>query len=331
MSRRPLVASTAPIALVVLWSSGFIGAELGTRQSSASTLLAWRYLVAGMVLVAVCRWRHEHVDRTGVVRQAVLGAFTQVAYLGLVFAGVGLGASAGTTSLIASMQPLVVIALASSMLSERASIAQWIGLTLGIAGVALAVGGDLTTGGTAAWVYLLPIGGMLALSLGTVLQQRWRQQESLLVALTVQTVTAAVVFWHVALVDGTARPPATTGFWVAIAWTVVLSSFGGYGTYLYVSRTQGATRASTWLYLTPATTMLWAAVMFGDRVSMPGLAGLAVSAAGVALTVRRSSWRGGRCRRSRRRSRRPESSRSPTTRTARSPRAAPSRSPARDG
>ncbi len=57
---------------------------------------------------------------------------------------------------------------------------------------------------------------------------------------------------------------------------MLLSSFGGYGAYLYVSRTQGATRASTLLYLTPPTTMLWAALMFGDRVPPAGLAGLAL-------------------------------------------------------
>src|SRR5689334_11530897 len=61
------------IALVVLWSSGFIGAELGTRQAPASALLAWRYLVAGGILVALCAWRRERIDRSGLRRQVVLG------------------------------------------------------------------------------------------------------------------------------------------------------------------------------------------------------------------------------------------------------------------
>jgi hypothetical protein len=36
----------AAIGLVVFWSSGFIGADLGTRDASTTTLLAWRYVVA---------------------------------------------------------------------------------------------------------------------------------------------------------------------------------------------------------------------------------------------------------------------------------------------
>jgi len=316
-----------PVALVALWSSGFIGAELGTRAAPASTVLAWRYLVAAAILVAVCLWRGERPSRGVVGRQAVLGLLGQAAYLGLVVTGVGLGATAGTTSLIASMQPLVVIGLAALALSERVRPAQLLGLGLGLGGVALVVGGDLTSGDAAWWVYLLPVAGMVALSTGTVLQQRWQPPESVLTSLMIQTVTAGLVFWVLALVRDEAAAPATADFWVAIAWVVVLSSFGGYGSYLYVSRTQGATRTSTWLYLTPPTTMLWAGLMFGDRVTVLGLAGLALSAAGVAVALSRSSSRGGRSADRLRRSRTPGCPGSPTTGTSRSPRVAPVRSP----
>jgi drug/metabolite transporter (DMT)-like permease len=276
----------APAALVVLWSSGFVGAELGTREAPATTLLAWRYLVAAALLVTWCAWRRERITRRGFSRQVVLGVLVQAGYLGLVVTGVGLGASAGTTSLIASLQPLAVAALAALVLSEKPRAGQLVGLATGLGGVALVVGGDLGSGDAAWWVYLLPLGGMLALSVGTVLQQHWQAEGSLVMSLTVQTVTAAVVFWAVAGLRGTAAAPAEPAFWWAIAWVVVLSSFGGYGVYLSVARRDGATRASTWLYLTPPTTMLWAGLMFGDPVGALGLAGLAVCAAGVALAIR---------------------------------------------
>jgi drug/metabolite transporter (DMT)-like permease len=276
----------APAALVVLWSSGFVGAELGTRQAPASTLLAWRYLVASVVLVAWCAWRRERITRQGIVRQVVLGVLVQAGYLGLVVTGVGMGASAGTSSLIASVQPLAVAALAAFVLREKPRTGQLVGLATGLCGVALVVGGDLTGGDAPWWVYLLPAGGMVALSVGTVMQQRWQPEESVMMSLTVQTVTASVVFWAVAGVQGTAAAPAEPAFWWAIAWVVVLSSFGGYGAYLYVARRDGATRASTWLYLTPPTTMLWAGLMFKDPVGALGLLELAVCAGGVTLAIR---------------------------------------------
>ena len=45
----PLVAA----GLVLMWSSGFVGAELGTREASADTLLMWRFLVAAALLGGV--------------------------------------------------------------------------------------------------------------------------------------------------------------------------------------------------------------------------------------------------------------------------------------
>ena len=147
MSGNELRATVAPsMALVVLWSSGFIGAELGTRQAPASTLLAWRYLVATGILIALCAWRHERVGRAGVRRQIVLGLLCQATYLGLTVSGVGLGVPSGTAALIAALQPLVVIALAALVLAERARLAQLLGLALGLAGVVLGVSGDLTAG-----------------------------------------------------------------------------------------------------------------------------------------------------------------------------------------
>jgi drug/metabolite transporter (DMT)-like permease len=287
MSGNELRVTVAPsMALVVLWSSGFIGAELGTRQAPASTLLAWRYLVATGILVALCAWRHERVGRAGVRRQVVLGLLCQATYLGLTVSGVGLGVPSGTAALIAALQPLVVIALAALVLAERARLAQLLGIALGLAGVVLVVSGDLTAGGAPWWAYAMPFGGMLSLAAGTVLQQRWRPQESVLVSMAVQSAAAAIVFWLLALAEGTAGEPTPPAFWGAVAWVVLLSSFGGYGAYLYVSRTQGATRASTLLYLTPPTTMLWAALMFGDSVPPAGLAGLALSAIGVAIALR---------------------------------------------
>jgi drug/metabolite transporter (DMT)-like permease len=287
MSGNQLRTTVAPaMALVVLWSSGFIGAELGTRQAPASTLLAWRYLVAAGILFVLCAWRHELVSRAGVRRQIVLGLLCQATYLGLTVSGVGLGVPSGTAALIAALQPLAVIALAALFLAERARLAQLLGLALGLAGVVLVVSGDLTAGGAPWWAYLMPFGGMLSLAAGTVLQQRWRPQESVLVSMAVQSAAAAVVFWLLALVEGPAGEPTPPAFWGAVAWVVLLSSFGGYGAYLYVSRTQGATRASTLLYLTPPTTMLWAALMFGDRVPPAGLIGLALSAVGVAIALR---------------------------------------------
>src|SRR5690242_13716272 len=47
---------TADAAMVVTWSSGFIGAELSRRAGADPLLLlAWRFLVLALLLVGLCR------------------------------------------------------------------------------------------------------------------------------------------------------------------------------------------------------------------------------------------------------------------------------------
>ena len=275
------------IAYVLLWSSGFVGAELGTRYAAPDTLLAWRYVVAAGLLWIAVGARREKIPRGAPARQVGLGFLAQVLYLGGVVTGVAMGVPAGTTALVAALQPLVV-----ALLGERTSTRQRIGLVAGLAGVALVVAGDLGPGSAPWWAFGLPIGGMLALSAATLAERRLRPPESPLVSMAFQAGTAAVAFTASAAVAGRLAPPPVPEFWAAVAWVVVLASFGGYGSYLLVLRRFGALRVSTLLYLTPPTTIAWTWLMFGDVpgwLTAPGLVLCAVGAVSGSSPSRRRS------------------------------------------
>jgi drug/metabolite transporter (DMT)-like permease len=284
--RRDLAAGAA---LVVFWSSGFVGAELGTRFAPPETLLAWRYAVAALLLALLAGMRGVRVRRSALLHHGVLGLLSQCLYLGGVVTGVAIGVPAGTTALIAAVQPLFVAAAAGPVLGEHTGRRGRVGLAIGLVGVASVVAGDVGVGDAPWWAFLLPVGGTIALSAGTVLERRWRPAGSPLDALTVQTVLASGVFIAVAGAAGHLQPPADPRFWWAVAWVVVLSSFGGYGAYLLVLRRSGAMWASTLLYLTPPTTMIWAFLMFGEVPGPLVVPGIALCALGVWLALAGSS------------------------------------------
>ncbi|MFL6120122.1 DMT family transporter [Actinophytocola sp.] len=280
----------AAVGLVVMWSSGFVGARLGTAHAAADTLLAWRYLVVAVLVGAVAVVRRPRLAGTEVRRQAVLGLLCQALYLAGVVTGVGMGVPAGVAALIAVLQPLVVGALAGPVLGQRVRPRQWAGLVAGFAGVAVVVAGDLGGGGHVLG-YLLVVGGMLALSVGTLLERRWRLGTRPFDQLTIHCLVSCGVFVAAAAVTGRLAPPAAPGFWWAVLWVVVLSTFGGYGCYLLALRAFGATGASTLLFLTPPTTMVWALLMFGEPVGWTTAAGLAGCAAAVWLVLTRPGTR----------------------------------------
>jgi drug/metabolite transporter (DMT)-like permease len=280
MDRRGTDAALAA-ALVVLWSSGFVGARLGTEVATATTLLTWRFLCAAAVLGLVVAVRRPRIPRGGLWRHAVLGLLIQVVYLEGVVTGIELGVPTGTAALIAATQPLLVAAVGP----DRTSVRQRCGLAVGLAGVGLVVAGDLGPGTAPWWAFLLPAAGTVALAAGTLLERRWRTGSSPVDGFAVQTAAAAAAVFLLAATTGQLRPPADPTFWWAVAWTVVLSSFGGYGTYLLILRRAGAMRTSTLLYLTPPVTALWAWAMFGQAPGPLTLPGAVAAAVGAALVL----------------------------------------------
>jgi drug/metabolite transporter (DMT)-like permease len=272
--------------LVVMWSSGFVGAELGTRQAPATTLLAWRFLVVAALLGAWCLWRGTRMSRRDLALHAALGVLAQAGYLYGVVAAAEVGVAAGTSALVAALQPLVATALAVPLLGERVRARQTVGLVVGLGGVGLVVGSELLSPGSAPWWgYALPFGAMLSLVAATLLERRTRPGGSAVAALAVQCAVSAVLFTGLAAVTGTLAPPAGGGFWLAVAWVVVLSTLGGYGLYWANLARSGVARVSALLYLTPPTTLVWTWLMFHEAMDAGALVGTAVCGVGVALVL----------------------------------------------
>ena len=275
-------------AFVICWSSGFIGAKLGAGSASAVTLLMWRFLPLALVLLAVAlaraSWRG--LAPRDVARQVVIGALSQSGYLLTVYWAIQLGVSSGTTALIDGVQPLVAGALAGPLLHQYVTRRQWLGLGLGVAGVAVVTSADAASGGhTAWWAYAVPFLGMLSLVAATFLEGRSRTKVAPEAALTTHCLTSAVVFTALAVGSGAAVPPAEPAFWIATAWLVVLATFGGYGLYWIILSRSGVTQVNTLMFLMAPVTAVWGALMFGEPFGVRTALGLAVALAAV-LVVR---------------------------------------------
>jgi drug/metabolite transporter (DMT)-like permease len=277
----------APLALVVLWSSGFVGATLAAKSAPAETTLLWRYVVAALPLCAWAVWTRRRYGVQFLVREGVIGILAHGGYNLGVYRAADLGVLPGTSALVASLQPPLVAALLWASSSGRTDRRQALGLLTGVVGVLLVVGGDL--GGKGGWSGLATVGlGTLSLTVATLVASRWPQPDgsSVTDSLVVQAVVAIGFFAGVALATGTAAPPRDGDFWVAVAWLVGLAFVGGYGSYLYVLRTSGPVVVSAWLYLTPAVAAVWAWAMFGEPLTVRAALGFLVAAAGVAAIVR---------------------------------------------
>ncbi|MBB3230517.1 DMT family transporter [Halomonas stenophila] len=300
----PLGGLAVAVGFVLCWSSGFVGSRLAVAvDTPVLSLYAWRFALA--TLLAGLWWALRATRRRGpglspraLAREALVGSLTVGAYLLAMLLAVEAGVSAGVAALIGALQPLAATTLAGWWLGERTRPAQWLGMSVATLGAGLSVLDDLQgVGGAPAWAYGLPLLAVAAVTLGSVLGVRRPAALGMEARLTSQLGAATVVFWLAAVArqgDWPAPPPLTPDTLTALAWLILLATFGGYGFFIESLRRFGVSHSAALVALTPAVTLGWTALLFGELPGGLGAAGMGLGllGAGAALVAGRRRGRG---------------------------------------
>ncbi len=278
----------APALFVFLWSTGFIGSRLGKPFAEPLTFLSWRYLALVAILGAFALATRAAWPRNAreAMHAAAAGLLVHGCYLGGVFCAIARGVPLATISLVVGMQPVLTALAAGPLLGERLTRVQWLGIALGFAGVVLVVSGKW--GGTAgdAIGYAAGALALAGITAGTLYQKRFCGAIPMVTGNIVQYGAAGIATFAIALATETRVVQWTAQFAFALGWLVLVLSLGAIGLLYTMIRHGEASRVSSLFFLTPPVTAVMAWFLFGEAVPPVALAGLAVSAAGVALVTR---------------------------------------------
>jgi drug/metabolite transporter (DMT)-like permease len=281
-----------PAIFVLIWSTGFIVARYGMPHAPPFKFLLVRYALSIMCFLpwiwfAGVRWP---TVRAQWLHLAVTGVLMHAGYLGGVWAAVKAGMGSGLSALIVGLQP-VLTAIWLSATGGHVTRRQWAGLCLGFTGLALVVSRKFGQGGpgdAVDWLNMsFAIGALLSITIGTLYQKRFVQPCDVRSANTAQLAAAFVVTLPLALLE-TEAMRWNAELAGAMAWSVLGLTLGG-SSLLYLLIQRGAAASVTSLmYLVPPTTALIAWVLFREPITLPTIAGIALTAVGVGLVVRPS-------------------------------------------
>jgi drug/metabolite transporter (DMT)-like permease len=293
-ARPRLSTPVLAVVLCLVWSSAFVFVKLALRDAPAPAFAALRALAAAPLLLAALLVR----DRTGLVvalRQrrvhvvgAVLGAVNVAGFLGLQTAGFEL-AGIGFGAVLVYAQPLLVAAMARTVLGERLRPRQVAGLLVGWAGVGLAVLGEVSGGsdGAVGRAALLFLGAAVCFAVGTVVVKAVSSGPSavpLAPALLLGFCYGAVPLVALALADG--RDVHWTGRLVlCTAYTGAVSLAGGYLLQFALLERGDAGVVSSYIFAVPVLTAVYGVVVFGEALSAGLVVGGAAVAAGILLVT----------------------------------------------
>ena len=136
--RARLIYSGLVLLFVVAWASGFTAAKIALTTCPPAIFGGLRFLVTGAALLGFAAWRGDLRRGTPWGKLALLGLLNQAGYQGLAWQGMG-SVSAGLATIIASLNPILIAAVAAPLLGERMHWRKVVGLLIGFAGAVFVV------------------------------------------------------------------------------------------------------------------------------------------------------------------------------------------------
>jgi len=285
-------ASTASIVLAFasvyfFWGSTYTAIRIGAADMPALLLSGTRFLIAGAILLAWCRWRGLRLvwpAKTMLLLALVGLLLLGGGNVGLVYAEKTV--PSGLASLVLAVLPLYV-ALIEMFLpgGEPLPARGWLGMVLGFAGLAILVWPSLRNGFGGDSKRLLAIAALLAGALcwavGSVLSRRARLSVNSFVAAAWQMLAAG----GVCLALGTALGQwpqfhLTASAAGSLAWLITGGSLLGYTGYIYLIEHVPVGKVSSYAYVNPVVAVLLGIFLLHEHpepAEFAGMAGIVVA------------------------------------------------------
>ena len=156
-----------------------------------------------------------------------------------------------------------------------------------LAGVVLILH-DRPIRGEDGWGWLASGVSLVSITLGTLYQRRYCGSIDWRAGNLVQYIAVTIFFAAGAWLFESNAVHWTREFALALAWLAVVLSIGSIGLLYWLIRHSAATAVASLFYLVPAVTAAMAYFLFGERLDVVAIAGMAACAAAVFLVNRRA-------------------------------------------
>ena len=286
MIMNTTLRASFPAIFVLIWSTGFIVARYGMPYAEPMTFLTLRYLgVIALMLPLVWVMKAPWPHRGLAWKIALAGVLMQAGYLGGVWAAVKDGMTAGLAALIVGLQPIMTACLAG-LVQERLDARQWLGLALGLLGVALVVWAKIDLIGLTPLSLGFAVLALVSITAGTLYQKRACPHFDLRTGSIIQFAASAAVSLPFVFLFETREivwHPHMVG---ALLWSIFAISLGAISLLFVLIREGAATQVTGLLYLTPPTTAVMAWLLFDEPITALTVLGMGATAVGVWLVMR---------------------------------------------
>ncbi|WP_264774665.1 DMT family transporter [Deinococcus aetherius] len=286
---RTGLALAGVLLTVILWGTNVVLLKVILRFLNAETINLGRFLIAGVVLVALAVRSHgwPRWDARTWGQVALVGLLGNTVFQAFFLNGIHAN-PAGVAGLVSGIVPVLVIPL-GLLLGQRVGWRQGAGATLAFVGLLalLAVTlrpGAAVTPGRLAWV----LGAATAWALYTLGNRPLTERLGALpfVAFSLALGCLPYVLWALPHVPAPVDVPPLA--WAGVALSALGANVVAYVAWANGARVLGAARTSVWNTLAPAVSLVLSAAVLHERLPAAVWLGALVILAGAAL----ANWPG---------------------------------------
>ncbi|UWQ37292.1 DMT family transporter [Leisingera aquaemixtae] len=269
------------LAFALMWSSAFTSARIIVQDASPLFSLAVRFLISGLIGVAIARalgqtWRLTPGQWRATV---IFGICQNALYLGLNFIAMQ-WIEASLAAIIASTMPLLVALAGWALFGERLRPLGYAGLAAGILGVALIMSTRLSAG-----VDLLGVGlcviGVLALTAATLALRGATSGGNFMMVVGLQMLIGSAVLFVAAPLTEEIFVTPTWRLAAAFTYTTIVPGLTATFIWVLLLNRIGAVRAATFHFLNPVFGVAVASVLLGEKLGPLDLLGVAIVTGGI--------------------------------------------------
>lgn len=269
------------LAFALMWSSAFTSARVIVEYAPPLSALALRFLISGLIGVAIARAlgqsaRLSRRQWTGVL---VFGLCQNALYLGLNFVAMQT-VSASLAAIIASTMPLLVALAGWLAFGTKVRPMGIAGLIAGVAGVALIMGARLQ-GGADLYGILLCVIAVFSLTIATMAVLGASSGGNVLMIVGLQMLVGSAILWAPALAFETLEVTWNWQLGVAFVYTTLVPGLAATLVWFLLVGRIGAVKASTFHFLNPFLGVATAAILLGEAIGVLDVVGVAIIAGGI--------------------------------------------------
>jgi probable blue pigment (indigoidine) exporter len=243
---NPALYGILVVITTSLMGSSFAVGKIGLDYFSPLLLVGLRFTLAGILMALWVRKKPLPASIREWGKVFLIGTLQTAAVMGCIFLSLRT-ITAGESSILTFLNPLLVVIWGTVFLGTKYRFAQWLGVLIGLVGVFITLGLSLQwETGT-----LFGIGSALSWSIATMLVKKWGVRFNVWVMTAYQMLFGGLLLLVMGVTLETPKLIITPTSIVIVLWLAIMASIVQFASWFYLLNQGDPGRTSAFLFLAP--------------------------------------------------------------------------------